>query len=105
MKVVGKFKLDKNIYVIVLKNNKYKVGKLVDNLVSYNFSDEEKKLIMTIIDNLLPKDSGIKLPSFSLGGKIYDVMISNEVYMFSPEPDQNDLKLLNNIFNSQSEYA
>lgn len=104
MKVVGKFKLGKNIYVIVLKNNKYKVGRLVDNLVSYNFSDEEKKLIMTIIDNLLPKDSGIKLPSFSLGGKTYDVMLSNDVYMFSPEPDQNDLKLLNIIFNCQSEY-
>ena len=104
MKIVGKFKLGKNIYVIVLNNNKYKVGRLENNVVNYNLSDEEKKLIMVIIDKILPKDNGIKLPSFNLDGKIYDVMVSNNVYMFSSEPNKNDLRLLNNIFNSQSEY-
>lgn len=60
MEVVGKFKLGRNIYVIVLKNNKYRVGRLVDNLVNYDLSDKEKKLIMVIIDELLPKDNELK---------------------------------------------
>ena len=32
MKIVGKFKLGRNIYAIVLKNDKYRVGRLEGKL-------------------------------------------------------------------------
>ena len=103
MKVVGKFKLGRKIYVIVLINNKYRVGRLEGNLVNYNLSDEEKKLIMVIIDKLLPKDNGIKISSLKINNTVYDIRVSDNMYMFNPVPNENDLKILNNIFNSQSE--
>lgn len=104
MKVVGKFKLGRNIYVIVLKNNKYRVGRLEGNLVNYNLSDEEKKAIMVVLDKLLPKDDGIKITSLKINNIVYDISVSNNIFMFNPVPNENDLKVLNNIFNGQSEY-
>ena len=103
MEVVGKFKLGKNIYVIVSKNNKYRVGRLEDNLVNYNLTDEEKKVIMIVVDRLLPKNNGIKISSLKINNTVYDISVSNNIYMFNPKPNQVDLKVLNGIFNSQSE--
>ena len=103
MKVVGKFKLGRNIYVIVSKNNKYRVGRLEDNLVNYNLTDEEKKVIMIVVDRLLPKNNGIKISSLKINNTVYDISVSDNIYMFNPVPNDNDLKILNNIFNAQSE--
>ena len=52
MKIVGKFKLGRNIYAIVLKNDKYRVGRLEGNLVNYNLSDEEINKFSLLNKNL-----------------------------------------------------
>ena len=104
MKVVGKFKLANNVYVILLKNNVYKIGRLSNNLVYYNFSLEEKKLITLVIEALMPADKKTALPEITLNKNKYNVCVSNNIYEFNPIPNINDLKLLNNIFNNQSSY-
>ena len=103
MKIVGKFKLGRNIYAIVLKNDKYRVGRLEGNLVNYNLSDEEKKVITVIVDKLLPKNNGIKIISLKINNTVYDINVCDNICMFNPVPNESDLIILNNIFNSQSE--
>lgn len=91
------------MYIITIKNGKYKVGRFNNNLVNYNLDSEEKALITIVIDGLLPGNNDIKLLPFELNGNVYDLSVSNNIYLFNPEPNIVDLKILNNIFNNQSE--
>lgn len=105
LKIIGKFKLDNAMYVIVLKNNKYKVGRLTNNIVNYNLSGDEKALITCIIDKILPNNSKIELFPIKVNGNKYDVTVSNGIYEFYPKSNIDDLKILNNLLNSQSEFV
>lgn len=95
MKIVGKFKLGRNIYAIVLKNDKYRVGRLEGNLVNYNLSDEEKKVITVVVDKLLPKNNGIKIISLKINNTVYDINVCDNICMFNPVPNESDLIILN----------
>ena len=104
LKVVGKFKIGKNIYVIVLKNNKYKAGRLINNHVDYNLSNEEKKIISLVLDKILPDDRKINLLPIKINNSIYNVSVVGGIYQFNPIPNEVDLKILNNIISLSVNY-
>lgn len=103
MVVIGKFKLGSKTYAILDNNGKYLVGRLNKGKVSFKFNNEEKILIKEVIKRIIPVNDGVKLVPVTVNGNKYDIRFdrSTNVFMFSPEPNTNDLSILNNIFNNQ----
>ncbi len=107
MKVVGKFKYNDTCFVILNDNNSFKVGKIINGKIVFNFNEVEKEVIKEVVSNLAPKGEIVEAAPITINNNKYNVYHDNEtnLFFFSPQPSEIDLVKLNNIFNNMSEFA
>ena len=106
MEIIGKFKLNNIIYGIGMKENKYYVGKIKDNKLYTFLTDEEKKVVNFILDQLTPGNDLVEVTPVTVSNRVYSTFYnsSKKIFLFKPFPNENDLKYLNSIYNNQKEY-
>lgn len=104
--MIGKFKYN-NFWYIITYDGKYKIGKLDNGTIIYNFNLEEKRVISKILDNITPDKNIMEVIPIKISDNKYQVYFdySKDIFMFNPLPNENDLIKLNKIFNDRNTYA
>lgn len=107
MKVIGNFKYNNTSFVILNDDNTFRVGKIINKKVTFDFNEQEKLLIKEVVSNLAPKGEIVKGTPITINNNRYDVYHDYEtnLFFFNPVPNEFDLSKLNHIFNNMSEYV
>lgn len=104
MKIVLKFNFNEKEYCIFEENKNFKYGYIENNKVKTDITNIDKDIINLIIYKIKPSNKNIFYNKIILNNAIYYIYIDPKTRFksFKPEPNIEDLIILNNNYNNLS---
>lgn len=105
MQTIIKFKYNNKWYYVSKDNDRILYYVLKDNNKIFDLSEEDEELFNFVINYITPSNKRIFLFNYLHNGINYNIFLDpkTKLKMFNPQPSEDSLIFLNNVFNNQSE--
>lgn len=100
--IIIKFKFNGKEYCVDSKDNELQLGYLVNDNVHTDITDEEKALIINVVEKITPSNDLIYFHDIEVSGNTYQIYIDSKTKLkvFKPTPTEKDLIYLNKKYNN-----
>ncbi len=100
--IIIKFKFNGKEYCVDSKDNELQLGYLVNDNVHTDITDEEKALIINVVEKITPSNDLIYFHDIEVSGNTYKIYIDSKTKLkvFKPTPTEKDLIYLNKKYNN-----